>query len=232
MVHHGRGKWVSFRPRSTNQHGDMEHFRPKGKVTDLSDQSIRIQDDDGHEKEHPGYYWLAYDWENLLPSCQLCNQPSKDLDSATGQTVKLGKRSRFPLTSGSRYTWHPDHDLSAESPVFINPVQEDPAEHLEVDLETGLMSSKTARGRVCIDVFGLNLRDGLPEGRRNAMLAVQAVLVQLVHETTDLERQQLCINRLMQIRGGSEPYTLAARALLDSHLASLAPLSPGNDDST
>jgi hypothetical protein len=27
----------------------------------------------GKSVEHPGYFWLAYHWKNLLPSCAFCN---------------------------------------------------------------------------------------------------------------------------------------------------------------
>src|SRR5688572_13150422 len=39
----------------------VEHYRPKGEVID------------GDERVRPGYYWLAANWENLLPSCTDCN---------------------------------------------------------------------------------------------------------------------------------------------------------------
>jgi len=38
----------------------VEHFRPKGSVAE--------------DRSHPGYYWLAYTWTNLYPSCVFCNQ--------------------------------------------------------------------------------------------------------------------------------------------------------------
>jgi hypothetical protein len=43
---------------------EVEHFRPKKSVAERPD--------------HPGYYWLAYEWTNLLPSCTLCNQRRRD----------------------------------------------------------------------------------------------------------------------------------------------------------
>ena len=39
---------------------DVEHYRPKGGVSEVPD--------------HSGYYWLAYDWENLVASCSFCNR--------------------------------------------------------------------------------------------------------------------------------------------------------------
>lgn len=39
---------------------DIEHYRPKKGVDE--------------QKDHPGYYWLSYEWTNLLPSCITCNR--------------------------------------------------------------------------------------------------------------------------------------------------------------
>ena len=50
---------------NANGYGDVEHFRPKA--------AYKI---DGKLK-YPGYYWLVYDWNNLMYSCQICNQKFK-----------------------------------------------------------------------------------------------------------------------------------------------------------
>ena len=42
----------------------IDHFRPKNKITGV--------------ENHKGYYWLAYEWSNLLPTCQLCNIPKSN----------------------------------------------------------------------------------------------------------------------------------------------------------
>jgi len=39
---------------------DIEHYRPKKKVSE--------------DSNHDGYYWLCYEWTNLLPSCITCNR--------------------------------------------------------------------------------------------------------------------------------------------------------------
>ncbi len=67
--------------------GDVDHFRPKGAVSDQHGKPITI---DGDEfREHQGYYWLAYDWRNLLPSCKTCNQ--------------IYKGSQFPVEGKMRH---------------------------------------------------------------------------------------------------------------------------------
>ncbi|MCC7467193.1 MAG: hypothetical protein IT261_13025 [Saprospiraceae bacterium] len=47
--------------------GDVEHYRPKA----------ALQLDDRLPLQYPGYYWLAYDFENLFYCCQICNQTYK-----------------------------------------------------------------------------------------------------------------------------------------------------------
>jgi hypothetical protein len=61
------------------------HFRPKGQVNEAY-RVVTIQTVKGQQSEHPGYFWLAYNWENLLPSCALCN-------------IVKGKKNQFPISS-------------------------------------------------------------------------------------------------------------------------------------
>jgi len=58
---------------------DVEHYRPKRGVTGV--------------KGHLGYYWLCYEWTNLLPACHYCNSRS-------------GKWNKFPIM-GVRVTMPP-----------------------------------------------------------------------------------------------------------------------------
>ena len=48
---------------TANGYGDVEHFRPKGGYQQTEKGKI----------SKPGYYWLAYEWQNLFFSCQICN---------------------------------------------------------------------------------------------------------------------------------------------------------------
>ena len=135
------------------EYGDIEHYRPKGGVTTEDYKPIDIVVG-GETKPHPGYYWLCYDWTNLLPSCEICNRPSE-----RGE----GKRNKFPV-QGTMAT-SPDDDLKLEQPLIINPMFEDPSDHLFVT-PNGIMHPKngSVRGAATIRILGLNLRD-LP-GRR------------------------------------------------------------------
>ena len=75
-------------------YGDVEHYRPKaGYRQDAEDPLGR-----------PGYYWLAYEWSNLLFCCQICNQRFK--------------RNLFPLVDPARRAETHHDDLSSEQPLF------------------------------------------------------------------------------------------------------------------
>ena len=65
--------------------GDAEHYRPKGSVTwkkDLTSPKVKARCNlpDGSEIDHPGYFWLAYDWWNLVPACSACNSGAGKVD--------------------------------------------------------------------------------------------------------------------------------------------------------
>lgn len=81
--------------------GDVEHYRPKRKVEE--------------DATHPGYYWLAYDVGNLLPSCEKCNR-------ARGKATHFkiaGTRARDPVAP-----------LDVEQPLMLHPGKDDPEKHL------------------------------------------------------------------------------------------------------
>ncbi|WP_108809012.1 hypothetical protein [Aquimarina spinulae] len=68
--------------------GDIEHFRPKGKIQEAS-------------PSKPGYFWLASEWENLLFACPFCNQTNTH-EFKNGEKVEeavFGKLDQFPLLS-------------------------------------------------------------------------------------------------------------------------------------
>ena len=64
------------RKRDRKREMDVEHYRPKGKVNGV----------DGHT----GYWWLAFNWNNLLWSCKTCNQKFKGASGfSVGNRVQI-----------------------------------------------------------------------------------------------------------------------------------------------
>lgn len=119
-------------------HRNVEHYRPKGAVK----QSV------ASNKEHPGYYWLAYDWDNLLMSCTVCNN---------------NKNTLFPLEDEATRARNHHDNIEAEKPLFINPAIDDPREHIIFHREEPI--PVTELGRKTIGCLELR-RPDLQESRR------------------------------------------------------------------
>lgn len=134
---------------------DVEHFRPKGKVAERDD--------------HPGYYWLAYEWSNLYPSCSHCNQRRKDRPrwGDLQYAGSGGKLDQFPLEDEATRALSPDDDLSLETRLLLDPCADRPEEHLRYTVDGQVVAVAGSRkGEVSVDVFHLQRRR-LRDQRRN-----------------------------------------------------------------
>jgi hypothetical protein len=120
---------------SDSQQGDVDHHRRKGAIVDEHDQPVNVEDHNGDPVNHPGYYWLAYTWMNLLPSCSACNRPSRNV---LGKLV--GKGTRFPV-SGTRATVPGEEEL--EQPLFLHPLFDPIADEFVLDPVTGIIAGMT-----------------------------------------------------------------------------------------
>ena len=114
--------------------GDVEHFRPKGGYQ-------QDEDDDFH---YPGYYWLAYKWENLLYACEQCN--------------RINKRNFFPLKDPAKRFNPAIKDISQEEPLLINPYEEKhPENHLTFVGTT--IKALSDMGDASIKYYGLDRKE-------------------------------------------------------------------------
>jgi len=127
--------------RIVGSFADIEQFRPKASVSEARD--------------HPGYWWLANSWENLLIACQSCNRKSLSAANKSEGQGPIGKHNRFPLIDESKRVFTPSTDLSVEQPLLLNPTFDDPISHLTFSDE-GLVFSETERGNATISILGLN----------------------------------------------------------------------------
>lgn len=117
----------------------VEHFRPK---------SGAKQARSGNEKYHPGYYWLAYNWDNLLLSCHECNSTYKQI--------------LFPLSNPKSRARSHHEDIADERPLFVHPVLQDPREHIRFHDDAPVHLTEV--GRTTIEEIGLG-RTALREAR-------------------------------------------------------------------
>lgn len=169
---------------------DVEHYRPKGRVE--------------NRKDHPGYYWLAYEWTNLYPACQLCNQKRKDqaLWEDPQALPAKGKSDKFPLIDETKRAMSPEHDISHESPLLLDPcdVDDDPEKHFEYDAWGGIhpRSEDHHCATATIEICHLHRRR-LQKGRVRILRQVVDVL-QALQEARSQRQDQVVplLERLLQ----------------------------------
>lgn len=168
-VYGGRCGWCEKKVTSA-QLGQIDHYRPKAGVSDTDWANVQFSRG-GRSGDHIGYYWLAYDDDNLVYCCQSCNQV------APGR--QWGKGTRFPVIG---FRAEEPGEEAQEEPVLLHPCLDDPAEHLVVD-RTGVMTvvNDSERGRATISLLGLNER-GLPAERadvfNNIMMRFDYIMAQ------------------------------------------------------
>lgn len=156
---------------------DTEHYRPKGRI------------DTEAGKLQPAYWWLAADWDNLLPSCIDCNRIQWH-EFADGTMHRSGKGELFPLADEAQRATAVGEEIH-EVPLLIDPCRDEPADLIEFvddggssiarprDADAGSMPAR--RARASIDVYGLN-RPGL-----------------VILRTIDLERIKLSLRHIVRM---------------------------------
>jgi uncharacterized protein (TIGR02646 family) len=176
---HGKCAYCEGKPRSVAS-GDVEHFRPKSKVDE--------------DEDHPGYFWLAYDETNLLPSCELCNRAH-------------AKMTHFPVIGKHA---RDSQKLADEQPLLLNPYDRrvDPFQHLEFDATGRALPHRGSQyGESSRIHYHLN-RNGLSEARYNAMLQVRRDFLELVSIFSH-EREDACKTFRTELRFGKREYSAA-----------------------
>ena len=149
---------------------DIEHYRPKGEIVE---DNTRIR---------PGYYWLASDWENLLPACRDCNSPRKHKFRNTGVELR-GKANAFPIANPRERAKKPGEE-HLEQRLLLHPYRDDPRKHLEytaggiVRARTDKSGRASRKGRTSIRVYGLD-RPLLTDARRKAAIETQGAIAKI-----------------------------------------------------
>ena len=124
---------------------NVDHFRPKSDSIDLKGKS-----------SPDGYWWLAYEWQNLRFGCEICN---------------TNKRNQFPV-SGKRAESNAGlRGLAEEHAYLLDPCSDTPDNFLQFD-EKGHVTGKRGvdiayrnrgekywgenRGAITVEILGLN----------------------------------------------------------------------------
>ena len=165
----------------------VEHFRPKGAV-----RQSRAQDN-----EFPGYYWLAYCWDNLLLACFECNVTYKN--------------TMFPLANPTQRAQSHNDDITREQELFVNPIAEDPRGHIRFDEDLPVW--QTERGHQTIEELGLR-RSALTEERLHWFQIVKRHIdIVKVPPSPDIEGLQDEARRF--IEQALQPYSKFSSMVMD-----------------
>jgi uncharacterized protein (TIGR02646 family) len=122
----------------------VEHYRPKSKEN---------------------YYWLAYEWSNLIPTCTKCNRSKNkrfplinDSDKITEPPIIRGKLDAMRCRADHEYLFN-------EKPFVLHPEIDNPSYYLDFELDNDKKGVKISgkdiegRGTKTIEVCDLNRED-------------------------------------------------------------------------
>lgn len=131
---------------------DVEHYRPKKGVNE--------------DSKHDGYYWLCYEWTNLIPACVKCNRDG-------------GKHNQFPILGNRLYSpifllnQELDLDenritsipLDKEKPFLLHPEKDNPEDFFEFEIDSEGVGIRIkgidddGRGDKTIEICALNRQE-------------------------------------------------------------------------
>jgi len=162
----------------------IDHFRPKGMIID------------GEIHIRRGYWWLAAEWSNLLPTCIDCNSPRKVINE-NGILELTGKGNQFPIANRTRRAPH-EGDEKHEKSFLLNPsnCRIIPSDHIEFIFKNNYdpfvqpvlkRGRESTIGRESIRVYGLNRRL-LVDARRDTAKRIAAQLRSLLRTRTELKK--------------------------------------------
>lgn len=144
-------------------YGDIEHYRPKA----------YSQQRPGGATIRPGYYWLAYAWDNLLLSCELCN--------------RARKRNVFPVREPAKRADTPER-IAQEEPLILDPSgPDDPRDHIR--FVGNVPQAITDAGEQTIALLGLDRPklNGLRLGQLGYAKALRTIVRSAARPGADAE---------------------------------------------
>ncbi len=99
------------------------------------------------------YYWLIYEWTNMLPVCEECKL-YEDF-----QFPIMNKHKRVKKPPEDRMLWRIDSDIHlAEDPLIINPELDIPEKYIAIDREGNLQPIKrNLRAASTITSYKINM---------------------------------------------------------------------------
>jgi hypothetical protein len=177
----------------------VEHYRPKSQSRQARKSAPVL----------PGYYWLAYDWNNLFLSCHFCNSSNKG--------------DQFPLANEALRVRDHHDPIAQEYPLVLCPDGTDDPE-LHIDFHEEVPKGLTPRGRSTIEILGLDSPKHEPRletlgqlrRTRNEIIALKNLSINdpaEITEVTEMIRDRRA--RLLIAQRSSSPFSAMAKRFLE-----------------
>ena len=151
----------------------LDHYRPRFSPRD--------------DQSHPGYYWLLYEWTNLVPACPRCNTAKSNhfpIDNArgkrvTGPPIKNGCLDIKACRADAKI-------LLNEYPLLLHPEVDEPEKHF-VFLPNGRIKHLTIKGKITVELCDLN-RGNLVAARKGL---IDKFFKEVTHPLVLLEQKKI-----------------------------------------
>jgi uncharacterized protein (TIGR02646 family) len=193
------GKCWYTESKNDGSYDDVDHFRPKGKVDENSD--------------HPGYWWLAFDYKNYRFSCKVSNTS--------------GKREHFPLEEGCTHVTACDGDLDTEIFLLLDPTIEDDPKLLAYREDGSVIPNfaegtfEYKRATTTIEQLYLNFPK-FCKSRKEILTEIEDTLQVILAVDLDPEK---CRSLLQKYLSDKKPYSAFSASMLSKKIKSYPELT-------
>ncbi len=223
--------------------GDAEHFRPKGRVRIRSAaddlEIVTIVDEQGDKIAHPGYFWLAYHWDNLLPACETCNRGGKnDLFPVTRPHVAVKRLTveeidrlihRMTESKQEKFIFYlePEDLDEMEGRLLLHPYHDDPQKHIYFKAD-GTVSEwqGSEQGKASIQIYNLNHEKTVKARHREQANGFKYYKDEVVAAIPNMEKaRSSALNLKNEYFNGDRPYGAAVFDFIHLYLEN-SPVDP------
>ncbi|MBE8233420.1 MAG: hypothetical protein HAW67_06750 [Endozoicomonadaceae bacterium] len=182
----------------------VDHFRPKGAIEE--------------DKNHEGYWWLAFDWENYRVACTYCNSKRTFEDS------QGGKGCQFPITNSDCRACCPSDNHEQEIPAFLDPFDPDDwkllwFDHDGIPIATPeTTEEEQQKVQNSIKIFHLDQRK-ICQKRNRIRLNIEKEIINLkqAEKNSDKQTIQASKSTLRRMVKDTEEFSRAAIVYLRQH---------------
>ncbi len=147
-LYHNKCGYCEGKSNTAKFSSRIDHYRPKNGI-----RANKLNIDN-----HKGYYWLGYEWTNLIPTCEKCNRnksnqfPLKDENTRISDNLE---KEGFMVSGEFIFERFDISKLTKEERLLLNPEIDDVEKHFYF-LPSGEIKALTKEAEITIDVYDLN----------------------------------------------------------------------------